>query len=80
MCPTAEDSGMLMSSVVINVHMCWQDGGKRGQWGLIKGTENEAVDFETGGQQRQKSAASYKEPPFQVRGLSFCIYKHHTCN
>jgi hypothetical protein len=55
MCPTAEDSGMLMSSVVINVHMCWQDGGKRGQWGLIKGTKNEAVDFEHGASKTESS-------------------------
>jgi hypothetical protein len=34
------------------------------------------------GQQGQRFAASFKEPPFQVKGLSFIfnIYKWHTCN
>jgi hypothetical protein len=31
LCPTKEDLGMLMSSVVINAHMCGLEGGKKGQ-------------------------------------------------
>jgi hypothetical protein len=36
LCPTEDDSGMLMSYAVINVSMCGQEGGKRRQWGLGK--------------------------------------------
>jgi hypothetical protein len=43
-----EDSGMLMSSVAINVHLCGQEWGKGGQWGLSKETKNKAVDSERG--------------------------------
>jgi hypothetical protein len=41
---------------------------KMGEWGLGKGTKSGAVDSEHG-QQGQRFAATYKEPPFQVRGL-----------
>jgi hypothetical protein len=37
---------MFMSSVVVSVHMCGWKGKKEGQWGLSKGTTNEAVDYE----------------------------------
>jgi hypothetical protein len=30
MCPTEEDSGMLMSSVVVNARLCGREVGKRG--------------------------------------------------
>jgi hypothetical protein len=43
LCPTEEDSGMLMSSVVV-VHMCGWEGRKRRHWGLGKRTNNRAVD------------------------------------
>ncbi len=49
LCPKEEDSGMVMSSVVVNVQMCEGGGGggeKRGPWGLGKGTKNVAVDSE----------------------------------
>jgi hypothetical protein len=46
-------------------------GGNRDNGGLSKGTKNEAVDSEHGGQQGQKFPASYKEPPFQVRAYIF---------
>ncbi len=36
-CPTEEDSGMLMSSVAANVRMSGQEGRKRGQWGWARG-------------------------------------------
>ncbi len=45
LCPTEEDLGMLMSSVVVNVHMCGREEGKRG---LGKGTRNGPVDSEHG--------------------------------
>jgi hypothetical protein len=41
-CPTEEDLGMLMSTVVVHVHMREWDGGERGQRGLSEGTKNEA--------------------------------------
>jgi hypothetical protein len=47
-CPMEEDSGMLMSSVVIKVHMCGWEGEKRGAMGLSKRTKNGAVGFEQG--------------------------------
>ncbi len=31
-----------------SIHMCGQEGKKRGQWGLGKGTKNGAVDSELG--------------------------------
>jgi hypothetical protein len=33
LCPTEEDLGMLMSSVVVNVCMCGREGAKGGSWG-----------------------------------------------
>jgi hypothetical protein len=33
LCPTEEDSGMLMSSVVGNIHMCGREGERRGSSG-----------------------------------------------
>jgi hypothetical protein len=46
MCLTEKDLGMPMLSVVVNVHMCGQERGKRGQWELGKGTKNGAGDSE----------------------------------
>jgi hypothetical protein len=48
MCPTEDDSGILVSSVVVKVCMCGCEGGKQGCWGPGKGTKNEAVDSEHG--------------------------------
>jgi hypothetical protein len=45
LCLTEEDFGMLMLSVIANVHMCGQKGGK----GMVepgKGSKNGAVDSE----------------------------------
>jgi hypothetical protein len=64
LCPTKEDSGMLMSWVIVNIPMCGQDGGKRGCWGPGKRAKNGAVESED--QLGQKFASSYKQPPFQV--------------
>jgi hypothetical protein len=57
-------------------------GRKRGQWGLGQVTKKGAVDSEHGASKGRRFAATYKEPPFQVRGLFliFNIHKHHTCN
>jgi hypothetical protein len=38
--PTEEDSGMLISSVIVNVHMCRREGGKRRGLGTGKGLKN----------------------------------------
>jgi hypothetical protein len=71
LCLTEEDSGMLMSSVFIVITYVGGKEGRREQWRFGKGTKNGAVDSEHGasGHQGQRIAATYKEPPFQVRGL-----------
>ncbi len=43
--PKEEDSGMLMSSVVVIPHMCGREGGKRGP---SKGTQNIPLNSEHG--------------------------------
>jgi hypothetical protein len=45
--PTEKDSGVLMFSVFV-VFTCVGGKGKRGQWGLGKGTKNGSVDSEQG--------------------------------
>ncbi len=80
MCPAEEDSGMLILSVVVSINMCGREGGKRGQWGLSKGTKKMRQLTMSMGSARAQFAASYKEPPFPVRGLSFYVSKHHKCN
>jgi hypothetical protein len=73
-----EDSGILMSSLVVNVHMCGQEREKKGQRGPSKGTQNEAVNSERWDQQGQRFTALYKEP---LRlSFIFNIYRHYTCN
>ncbi len=48
MCPTEEDSGMLMSSGFVVFTCLGGKGRKRGQLGLGKGAKNGAVDSEHG--------------------------------
>ncbi len=38
-----------MSSAVVNVHMCGREEGKRGQWGLGKGTTVQMGQLSMGG-------------------------------
>jgi hypothetical protein len=39
---------MLMSSVVVNVHMCVQEEEKRGQWGLSNGNKMRQLNLSMG--------------------------------
>jgi hypothetical protein len=64
MCPMEEDLGMLMSSLVIYVHTCWQEREKKGVTGVSKGTKNEAVDSE--------------HEASKDRGSQLCIKSHYT--
>jgi hypothetical protein len=47
LCPTEEESDMLMSSMMVNVHMRGVVGGK-GVFGVRQGADNGAVDLEHG--------------------------------
>ncbi len=48
-CQKEEDSGMLILSVVVDVHMCECEGEKtNGHWGLSKRLKNGALDSEHG--------------------------------
>jgi hypothetical protein len=64
LCPTDEDLGMLMSSVVVNVHMFGLEGVKKGAMGLSEGTKNGAVDSTHGAS--------------KDIGLQLCTKSHHT--
>jgi hypothetical protein len=79
LCLTQEDSGMLMSSVVVNVHKCGWEGGKKGAVRLGKGTKNGAVDSKRGAC-KCGSSLLRRKPSFQLRGYLFSIDKHNTCN
>jgi hypothetical protein len=48
MCPTEEDSGVLMSSMLLYLNMLVGRGGKVGQQGLGKEPKSGAVDSEHG--------------------------------
>ncbi len=48
LCLTEEDLGMLMSSVVVTVRMCWREGGKREQWMLVKGPKKGQLTLSMG--------------------------------
>ncbi len=80
--PDEEDSGMLMLSINVVFTCMYRNGRKWGQWGLGQGTKKGADDSEHGASKGGRFAATYKEPPFQVRGvfLTLNIHKHHTCN
>ncbi len=63
-----KDSGKLMSSVVVNVHMCGQEGEKKGAMGVEQGgTKIEAVDSEHAAA-RAEVRSSLQTAPFQLRG------------
>jgi hypothetical protein len=66
-----------MLSVVVNVYICGREGGKG--VGIEQGEKWDSWLWARG-QQVRNFAALYKEPPFQVRGWSFHIRKHHICN
>ncbi len=57
-----------MSSVVVNVHMCGQEGEKKWTMGVEQGgTKNEAVDSEQVAA-RAEVRSSLQRVPFQLRG------------
>ncbi len=78
--PTEEDSGILISSAAVNAHKCEWEREKRGQWGLSKGTEIEAVVSEHGASKGGSSPLCTVQRatiPSQ-RVIFFYNYKHYT--
>jgi hypothetical protein len=79
-CPTAEDLGVLMSSVFVVFKCVGGRGEKEGTGDWARGLKMGSWLW-AWGQQGQRCAATYREPPFQVRGLFLIlnIHKYYTC-
>ncbi len=77
MCPTEEESDMLMSSMMVNVHMCG-GVGEKGVFGVRQGADNGAVDLEHGTSMGRRSHSHTKGNHSKSRGLFFYAYQFTT--